>query len=447
MDNTVRLICFYLPQYHPIPENDRWWGEGFTDWKNVARAKPLFDGHYQPHLPAELGYYDLRQPEVREAQAALASEYGIYGFCYHHYWFGGHRLLERPFNEVLSSGKPDFPFCLCWANENWTRRWDGRENEILIQQQHSDQDDINFIRALFPAFQDKRYIRINDKPLLIVYRTDLLPDPIRTATIWREQTQKAGLGDLYLCRAETFTSYGKYADPAAIGFDAALEFPPHAIRTINLRGFINRSDPQFITNILDYEQVVYGALMRPDTTYKLFRGVMPAWDNTPRRGKNGTVFVHSTPELYKLWLSECIRWTGLRHCGDERLVFINAWNEWAEGCHLEPDTRYGRRYLEATRAALRGSENVLKEIQSNSKDAAILTDSETGVEHFSESLSQLFCTNMMLKKQVQELDRQLNGNFSLFFLLERYLCADRPQLRRTRKMIYHVLQKVWRCFN
>ncbi|MCW8926765.1 MAG: glycoside hydrolase family 99-like domain-containing protein, partial [Xanthomonadales bacterium] len=190
----IRLIALYLPQFHPIPENDRFWGEGFTEWHNVKKAKPLFPGHHQPHVPKDLGYYDLRHEDTRIAQAEMARQYGIEGFCYYHYWFNGHRLLEHPLQEVLNSGRPDFPFCICWANENWTRRWDGKDREILMQQNYSEQDDRDHIRTLIPIFQDPRYIRINGKPFFLVYRTSDLPDPARTAEIWREEARNAGLG-------------------------------------------------------------------------------------------------------------------------------------------------------------------------------------------------------------------------------------------------------------
>jgi len=193
MSTKIRAIALYLPQFHPVPENDEWWGRGFTEWRNVAKAKALFPGHYQPHLPADLGFYDLRLPEVREAQAELASQHGIHGFCYYHYWFNGRRILERPFNEVLESGKPDFPFCLCWANENWTRVWDGGERNVLLEQHYSFEDDLAHIRSLIPAFKDPRYIRINGKPLFLVYRTELLPDPAKTAALWQKEAIKAGL--------------------------------------------------------------------------------------------------------------------------------------------------------------------------------------------------------------------------------------------------------------
>lgn len=219
----AKLIAFYLPQYHPIPENSAWWGTGFTEWKNVSKALPLFKGHYQPHLPADLGFYDLRLPEARIAQADLAREYGIHGFCYYHYWFNGRRILERPFNEVLASGSPDFPFCLCWANENWTRTWDGGSADILLQQDYSDEDDRNHIRSLLPALADSRYIRVDGKPLILIYRTELLPNPERTSDIWRSESYTAGIGELYLARVESFTSG---IEPASIGFDAAVEFAP-----------------------------------------------------------------------------------------------------------------------------------------------------------------------------------------------------------------------------
>src|SRR5215467_8332153 len=179
-NENVRLIAFYLPQFHPISGNDQWWGKGFTEWRNVVRGRPLFPGHYQPHLPADLGFYDLRVPEIRQAQADLAQEYGIHGFCYYHYWFNGRRLLQRPFEEILASGKPDFPFCLCWANENWTRTWDGGDDQILLAQNYSDEDDLTHIKSLIPAFRDKRYIRVNGKPVLLVYRTTSLPNPSET---------------------------------------------------------------------------------------------------------------------------------------------------------------------------------------------------------------------------------------------------------------------------
>ncbi|MDA8148219.1 MAG: glycoside hydrolase family 99-like domain-containing protein, partial [Actinomycetota bacterium] len=193
-----RALAFYLPQFHPIPENDEWWGKGFTEWRNVARARPLFPGHYQPHLPGELGYYDLRVPEVREAQAALAREHGIDGFVYYHYWFHGRRLLERPFDEVLASGRPDFPFALCWSNEPWTRGWDQR-GTVLVPQRFSPGDDLDHIRWLATAFGDDRYVKIDGRPLFLVYRPALLPDPLRTTDTWRAEAQRLGFPDLYLC--------------------------------------------------------------------------------------------------------------------------------------------------------------------------------------------------------------------------------------------------------
>src|SRR5581483_6181227 len=194
----ARVISFYLPQYHPTAYNDAWWGKGFTEWTNVAKAKPHFPGQYQPHVPAELGYYDLRSADVREAQVALARAYGVYGFCFYHYWFSGRRLLDEPLNAMLASGKPDFPFCICWANENWTRAWDGKSRQILVEQRYSAEDDMAHIRHLIPTLCDPRYIRIAGKPLVLIYRVELLPDSRTTATIWRDEALRAGLPGLFL---------------------------------------------------------------------------------------------------------------------------------------------------------------------------------------------------------------------------------------------------------
>jgi lipopolysaccharide biosynthesis protein len=366
-NHSTRLITFYLPQYHPIPENDLWWGKGFTEWRNVVKARPLFKGHYQPHLPADLGFCDLRVPEVREAQANLAREYGIHGFCYYHYWFNGRQLLERPLEQVLTSRQPDFPFCICWANENWTRRWDGQDEQILVQQNYSADDDENHIRALLPYLKDTRYIKIEGRPLVLIYRVSSLPDPQQTARIWRRAARQAGFPDLYLC---TVISLGTLDfDPASIGFDAAVDFPPtcnHRTQPIQpVRCKLKRldrqarrffRDPYCENTILRYSDLAQNIMNRPDPTHKRFPGVTPGWDNAARRKSGATIYFGSTPELYRQWLDHAIAQAN-RCIGnpEERFVFINAWNEWAEGNHLEPDQKWGRRYLEETKAAIEGS--------------------------------------------------------------------------------------------
>ena len=237
----VRCIAFYLPQFHPIRENDDWWGTGFTEWTNVTRATPLFPGHYQPHLPADMGFYDLRLSEVREQQAALARQYGIHGFCYYHYWFAGRRLLEQPVEAVRASGRPDYPYCFCWANENWTRRWDGADNDILIAQDPNRTDDKRFITDLLPHLRDPRYIRVGGKALLIVYRVGLLPNAKRSAEIWRETARREGVGDLYICAAKTYDT----SDPVYYGFDAIVEFPPHGTRIGQINDRYEIQSPNF----------------------------------------------------------------------------------------------------------------------------------------------------------------------------------------------------------
>jgi lipopolysaccharide biosynthesis protein len=349
--NQVRLIAFYLPQYHPIPENDRWWGTGFTEWANVAKAKPSFEGHYQPHLPADLGFYDLRVNEVMDEQAALAQRYGIHGFCYYYYWFSGKRLLELPLERMLVTGKPDIPFCLCWANENWTRRWDGKENEVLMGQHHSDSDDEAVMLDVVRYFRHRNYVRINGRPLFLVYHSDRLPDVKRTAEIWRAVCRAEGIGEIYLASAETFRQSISPKPPFDRGCDAGVEFPPHESSSpIPVPGPL--LNPAFAGMVSEYRSLVLRYTRRDMPGYVRFRTVVPSWDNTPRQPDRAFVFHRSSPGAFQAWLETAIEDTREQHCGEERIVFVNAWNEWAEGTHLEPDQRFGHGYLEAVRNAL-----------------------------------------------------------------------------------------------
>ena len=355
-----RVIAFYLPQYHPFPENDRWWGRGFTEWRNVTKARPLFRGHYQPHLPADLGFYDLRVAEVREQQAAMAAEAGLAGFCYYHYWFNGHQLMQRPLEEVLASGKPDFPFMLCWANENWTRAWDGGEKEILIRQNYSEEDDRAHIRYLLDhVFCDPRYIRVDGKPVFAVYRSTLFPDMWRTIAVWREEAAARGT-ELYLCRVESFDAAG--AKHLSAGFDAAIEFQPFTPRMTEYwehRPWTQRllyhlrklwGDNRKM-RCVSYDGYVRYSLDAPAPDYKRYPSVTPCWDNTARRKRRMFLFPDSTPAKYGAWLREVLR-RFKPYSSEENFVFVNAWNEWAEGNHLEPDLKWGMQYLEATKKAI-----------------------------------------------------------------------------------------------
>lgn len=348
--DRVRAIAFYLPQFHAIPENDAWWGEGFTEWTNVRKAEPNFPDHDQPRRPADLGYYDLGAPDVLARQVELARRYGIGGFCYYYYWFDGRRLLERPIERMLRDGAYDFPFCLCWANENWTRRWDGKEHEILIGQQHSDQDDRDVIADISRFFAHGAYIRIRRRPLILVYRTDLFPDFARTAEIWRESCRRAGIGEIFIARVET--SFGK-AQPAPWqhGCDAAVEFPPHNLGDLPPIETGNR-DPSFKSFVVDYRAAALQYAGKAPPAYPRFPGAMPGWDNTARRQKDGACFHRSTPGAFQAWFESSVRLSKQQFAGDERLVFVNAWNEWAEGAYLEPDQRYGHAYLQAAANAL-----------------------------------------------------------------------------------------------
>ncbi len=345
----VKLIAFYLPQYHPIPENDEWWGKGFTEWTNVTTALPQFDGHYQPRLPADLGFYDLRLRQIRHQQIDLAEKYGIYGFCYHYYWFSGTKLLEHPIEDMLSDVESDMPFCICWANESWTRRWDAREHEVLLGQKYLPGDDVEFIKGLIPFFQDSRYIRLNGAPLLIVYRPQQLPDSRKTTKIWREYCEGVGIPEIHLCAALTHGNeeYIKY------GFDSGVQFPPHNFKMPSLNTRLDLAK-RFRGRVFNYYEIADSYLTNQYNDDLIFRTVFPSWDNTARRKNSPTVVLNGTPENYEYWLSATIKITVEKLQRSERLVFINAWNEWAEGCYLEPDQKFGNSFLESTLRAMTG---------------------------------------------------------------------------------------------
>lgn len=352
----ARAIAFYLPQFHPIPENDEWWGPGFTEWTNTARARPMYPGHYQPHIPGELGYYDLRLPETRSAQAALAREYGIEAFCYYHYWFGGQRIIERPFQEVLDSGEPDFPFCLCWANESWTGIWHGVPGRVLIEQTYPGEDDYRrHFDFLLRAFGDRRQVTVDGKPLFLVYKPKSIPEPRRVTDLWRELASRNGLPGLFLVGVDDNAAW-PHAD---FGFDGSVKprLPPRQawvpwrqpVRKVwyRLRRFAG------LPSRYDYRAGLATLIEPRPAGREAYPCVIPGWDNTPRSGVRGLVLDNSRPEYFEAQVRRAVEAVSDLPA-EHRLVFIKAWNEWAEGNHLEPDLRWGRAYLEAFRAGVTG---------------------------------------------------------------------------------------------
>lgn len=338
--SKIKPLAIYLPQFHSIPENDKAWGKGFTEWTNVKKAKPLFEGHYQPHVPHEdIGYYDLNDENILIKQAEIAKQYGIHGFAFYHYWFNGKRLLNMPIDNMLKSGKPDFPFCLIWANEQWTQRWDGKDDNIVMEQNYSFEDDKNHIKFLAEVFKDSRYIKIDGKPLFFVYRTELFPDIKKTTEIWRNEIKKHGFDDIYLVRVESFEFN---INPADIGFDASMEFSPNW-KNIGTREQINNL-PNL--SIYDYSNVVFNTLSKEKIKYRQFRAVFPSWDNTARRNESGTIFQNSSLEMFDFFLKKQIAFSKKENTENETFLMINAWNEWAEGCHIEPDKKNGYKILE-----------------------------------------------------------------------------------------------------
>jgi len=353
---TPRLIAFYLPQYYPIPENDCWWGKGFTEWTNVGKAKRYFWGHQQPKVPGELGYYDLRLPEIREEQAALAKEAGIEGFCYWHYWFAGKRMLERPFDEVLASGKPDFPFCLCWANHSWYAKTWNKDipDKLLIEQTYPGRDDfVNHFNAMLPAFKDKRYMMVGNKPIFGIFSPTEFQNTELFFECWNELARENGFDGFYFVTM----SFNKKQNVRILkqGYNGII---------YDL-AFLRRSAPRFfyqflhdvfrIPKIIDFRDYTRTLLNNMIVEKNILPCVIPNFDHTPRSGWRGALMTHSTPQnwyklLYPLFnkLKDKPR--------EENIVFIKSWNEWGEGNYLEPDLRYGKGFLEKLKEALSDSQ-------------------------------------------------------------------------------------------
>ncbi|MEZ5617036.1 MAG: glycoside hydrolase family 99-like domain-containing protein [Rhodocyclaceae bacterium] len=367
MDNIsrrARAIAFYLPQFYPIPENNQWWGNGFTEWANVVKARPLFKGHYQPHLPKDLGFYDLRVPEVREQQAELARYAGIEGFCYWHYWFGsGKKVLERVFTEVLESGKPDFPFCLGWANESWTGRWHGLDSQVIFEQTYPGLADYrHHFEDLLCAFKDRRYIEVDGRKLFIIYRPDFIPDLDDFLSCWNDLARQNGLRGFFFVSANIFFNHRTHKS-----MDGAFPRDIHEIMTVlpsrsltsvlqgvaRKLGLGSKSPTRLIDSVplhreySDFVDWISSRRLEQD----IYPCVIPNWDNTPRSGARGLVLQNSSPSLFAKMIEAELTKISDRPM-DKRLVFIKSWNEWAEGNYLEPDQRFGSQYLDVLREAL-----------------------------------------------------------------------------------------------
>ena len=360
MKYKAKIIAFYLPQFHPIPENNKWWGKGFTEWTNVGRAKPLYKGHYQPRVPADLGYYDLRMPEIREEQAKMAKEAGIEGFCYWHYWFGeGKQLLERPFNEVLISGKPDFPFCLGWANESWEDKlWNAngsKENKLLIEQKYPGVEDnkAHFL-SLLKAFKDERYIKVDGQPLFFIYKPEKFKDIHLFIQQWNDLAQNNGLNKFYfVAQAASFNDYNKIVN---LGFDSIIVSPMRRlIDTYNLKFKLLRKIDYKLRNtfnikklnVIEYKKAIKLFINKnEDSIENVIPTLMPNWDHSPRSGNFAWILKNAEPEYFKEHISnalECVK----DKPEEKRIIFLKSWNEWAEGNYMEPDLKYGTGYLDA----------------------------------------------------------------------------------------------------
>lgn len=374
-----RIIGLYLPQYHPIPENDEWWGPGFTEWVNVAKARPLFRGHYQPHIPADLGFYDLRLPETREQQASLAREAGLEGFCYYHYWFGnGKQLLQRPFEEVLKSGRPTLPFCLCWANHDWTNKtWKRgsslRRDTMIMKMEYSREDHIAHFHHLLPAFRDERYIKVDGKPLFAVYAPESIPDAAAFIDLWQKLAKENGLEGIhfvgYTANAKGRNQDGRltlwdthqaatlYKSVLDKGFDAVMSSGMARAQSMchgkldMLLYYISKNTPLPTRNRTDYARLMQHYYVDEDSWENVYPTLLPQWDRTPRAGSKTNMLTGATPELFQRTVEEAIRRIRGKQ-GEHQILFLKSWNEWGEGNYVEPDQRFGHGFLEAIRKAI-----------------------------------------------------------------------------------------------
>ena len=357
--SDIKPIAFYLPQFYETEYNNEWWGEGFTEWTSARRGKRFFSGHHQPQLPPtgpqDLGFHDQTHLKTLKAQAKLAKTYGIYGFCHYFYWFGGRRVLEKPTDLMLANPDVDMPFCLSWANENWSRRWDGGDTDILIPQDYAPDTYAALAADLIPYFADTRYITSQGEALFLIYRPDEIPDLPRLAAEIKKAAIKAGHKGAIVLGTETFCLPGQQPDPRKHGLDGSVEFPPHGVSTMQVHTSARKGEPKFEGMVFDHFNAFLTTLKRPAPDYPLFRGLFPAWDNTARRGRRANIFAGSSPQLFSNWLYAQASWTQRQHAPARQFVFLNAWNEWAEGAHFEPDTDNGLAYLETLKGVLSGA--------------------------------------------------------------------------------------------
>lgn len=347
-EKDIKIITHYLPQYHTFKENEEWWGKGFTEWTNVTKTTPHFVGQMQPKLPHDTGFYDLSQKEQIRRQIELAKQYGIYGWSIYYYWFDGHRLMEKPLDIILENKDLDIPFCINWANENWSKRWDGGDKEILMAQTYKEDKLIQCIKDMEKYIRDERYIKVDGKPLIIVYKPTLIPNINVMIENWRKYAREVGIGELYIMAVKTFDITEEYK---AI-FDGFVEFPPFGMEIQVMNDQLKFFNKNFKGVVYDYKRMVEEKTYLRPFDYKLYRGIFPAWDNTARRQFTPDIFWGSTPKLYQTWLEDLVKETLENDELEEKMIFVNAWNEWAEGACLEPDRNDGYAYIDATRKVI-----------------------------------------------------------------------------------------------